>query len=98
MPSCWNPDSEHPLKGVHDTPPHVRQPVNGVCTAPNTTRIPKLELQLHYPQTFGPGITLSSGPHYTYHADFWNAWNPQSELDRLVVTCLNGHLDCGAGG
>jgi fibronectin type 3 domain-containing protein len=39
-------------------------------------------------------LSLSSGPYYTMHADFWNTWN-QAKLDDLVASCLNVHVDCG---
>jgi hypothetical protein len=39
-------------------------------------------------------LSLSSGPYYTLHADFWNTWR-QPRLDDLVATCLNAHVKCG---
>jgi Domain of unknown function (DUF1996) len=39
-------------------------------------------------------LTLSSGPYYTLHADFWNTW-VQARLDNLVASCLNRHVNCG---
>ena len=38
-------------------------------------------------------LTLSSGPYYTLHADFWNTWI-QAKLNQLVETCLNQHVRC----
>ncbi|MFN2544185.1 MAG: DUF1996 domain-containing protein [Actinomycetota bacterium] len=38
-------------------------------------------------------LTMSSGPYYTLHVDFWNAWH-QDVLDRLVEDCLNAHESC----
>jgi hypothetical protein len=38
-------------------------------------------------------VKLSSGPFYTMHADFWNAWNQRS-LRRLVDKCLHAGIEC----
>jgi hypothetical protein len=40
------------------------------------------------------GITLSSGPTYTEHGDFWNTWQ-QPTLNDLVANCLNKGVNCG---
>ena len=39
-------------------------------------------------------LRLSSGPYYTMHADFWNAWH-QPRVDDLVDSCLRTRTDCG---
>lgn len=39
-------------------------------------------------------FTLSSGPYYTYHVDFFNAWVP-SELQRFVDQCVRTGRNCG---
>jgi hypothetical protein len=39
-------------------------------------------------------MTLSSGPYYTMHADFWNTWQ-QDALDALVDRCVRGREACG---
>ena len=40
-------------------------------------------------------LTLSSGPFYTLHADFWNTWQ-QERLDQLVEECLAAGVHCGS--
>ena len=40
------------------------------------------------------GPTLASGSTYTYHADFFNAWN-QTALNNFVVFCLHNKNVCG---
>jgi hypothetical protein len=40
-------------------------------------------------------LTLSSGPYYTLHADFWNTWQ-QERLDQLVRDCLAAGVHCGS--
>jgi hypothetical protein len=52
-------------------------------------------MRTEYPVgTDSSGITLSSGPYYTAHGDFWNTWD-QQKLDDLVADCLNTSTDCG---
>jgi hypothetical protein len=40
------------------------------------------------------GISLASGAPYTYHADFFNAWNPAS-LAGFIDSCLHANKVCG---
>jgi hypothetical protein len=40
------------------------------------------------------GLSFSSGPWYTLHADFMNGWD-QARFERIVVYCLNNRLKCG---
>jgi hypothetical protein len=56
--------------------------------------VPKLTLSLRYASRGGPGVTLASGPHYTAHADFFNAWDAAA-LQDLVRRCLNADVHCG---
>ena len=56
--------------------------------------VPLLEFNVRY-KTFGnTGLTLASGATYTYHADFFNAWN-QTALNNFVVFCLHNKKVCG---
>jgi hypothetical protein len=65
---------------------------------PSYHPMPQVQVEAHY-STFGPGVTLSSGPHYTLHADAFFAWD-KVELKRLIDTCINPipPPDCGSGG
>jgi hypothetical protein len=57
--------------------------------------VPRLIARYEY--AVGPDssrITLSFGPYYTVHGDFWNAWD-QAKLADLVERCLNASTDCG---
>jgi len=38
-------------------------------------------------------VSLASGPWYTVHMDFFNAWD-QAALQSLVTRCINGGTDC----
>jgi hypothetical protein len=40
------------------------------------------------------GLSLSSGPIVSGHADFWNAWD-QRKLTTEVELCLHRELVCG---
>ena len=91
FPNCWD--------GVNlDSPDHkshVVYPSGGVCPADHSVALPRLIYRTEYPVgTDSSGITLSSGPYYTAHADFWNTWE-QQKLSDLVGGCLNTSTDCG---
>jgi len=91
FPNCWD--------GVNiDSPDHkshVVYPSRGVCPDDHPVALPRLIVRLEFPVgTDSSGITLSSGPYYTAHADFWNTWQ-QDKLDAFVQYCLNTDTDCG---
>ena len=91
FPNCWD--------GVNiDSPDHkshVVYPSSGLCPADHPVGLPRLIMRFEYPiGTDSSGISLSSGPYYTAHGDFWNTWN-QERLNTLVAQCLNTSTDCG---
>jgi hypothetical protein len=90
FPNCWNGK----VTGTNDTP-NVVYPSSGACPRTFPRVLPRVIYRVEYPvgKTTG-SITLSSGPSYTIHADFWNTWR-QVTLNRLVGTCLRGNKDCG---
>ncbi len=90
FPNCWNGKAT----GTNDTP-NVTYPSSGVCPRTFPRVLPRVIYRIEYPvgKTTG-AITLSSGPSYSIHADFWNTWR-QVTLNRLVGTCLRGGRDCG---
>ena len=59
--------------------------------------VPALTVHVKYAIAGGAGVSLASGPAYTAHADFFNAWN-QAELTKLVQNCINAQVECGARG
>lgn len=88
--NCWDGVQTH----VNDSA-HVVLPSSSACPASNPIPVPRLILRFEYPVgTSSSGITLSSGPTYTAHADFWNTWH-QPTLEYLVANCLNKGTDCG---
>ena len=63
----------------------------GGCPASHPVEVPFVTEVFRYPVNVS-GLTLSSGPLSTGHADFWNTWD-QAQLVRLVARCAD--IDCG---
>ncbi len=93
FPDCWNGTD---LDSA-DHKSHMAYSTRGVCPAGYPVPIAQLTLNVKYPTTGGTGVTLASGPFYTAHADFFNAWD-QTVLDSLVRDCINADIHCGARG
>lgn len=92
LPNCWD--------GVGLAASDVVYPVGGECP-PGFHVLPKVSQRIHFGvmNPLNPdgtvGLSLSSGPYYTLHADFWNTWQ-QPRLDQLVSDCLDARVGCGA--
>jgi hypothetical protein len=92
FPNCWdgvNLDSA-------DHRSHMAYPMGSRCPASHPVVLPRLESFFRYDVGTGPigEISLSSGPYYTAHQDFFNAWVPSS-LQTLLANCINAMADCG---
>jgi hypothetical protein len=93
MPNCWN--------GVGLEPSDVVYPVAGSCPPGFNHVLARVSQRIHFGvmNPLNPDgtvrLTLSSGPYYTLHADFWNTWQ-QPRLDQLVADCLVAHVGCGS--
>ncbi|MGK5739946.1 DUF1996 domain-containing protein [Micromonospora sp. URMC 103] len=94
FPQCWNGrDLDSP-----DHKSHMAYPVNQACPASHPVPVPKLRQVLRYPVSGNPaGFRLASGPGYTMHGDFFNAW-PVAEMERRVRDCIRPVIKCGADG
>ena len=57
--------------------------------------LPELTYSITLPFHNGRNVRLSSGPFYTMHADFFNAWS-QTVLRRLVQRCIHGGIECAS--
>jgi hypothetical protein len=90
FPDCW--DGRHLDSADHKS--HMAYTVSGLCPSNYPVSIPLLELNVRYRTSGGPGVTLSSGAPFTYHADFFNAWK-QSALVGFVDFCLHSKAVCG---
>jgi hypothetical protein len=93
-PSCWD--------GVNlDSPDHkshMAYPVNGACTTSHPVALPMLEFKIAFPADGDmSAIRLASGRGYSWHYDFFNAWDPPT-LAALVSHCINGGLQCNSKG
>ncbi|MFE1957953.1 DUF1996 domain-containing protein [Streptomyces sp. NPDC059479] len=94
FPQCWN---GRDLDSA-DHKSHMSYPVNNACPASHPVPVPKLRQVLRYPVNGDPsGFRLASGPGYTMHGDFFNAW-PAGEMERRVRNCINPIIKCGANG
>ncbi|MEV4712643.1 DUF1996 domain-containing protein [Micromonospora sp. NPDC049374] len=94
FPQCWNGrDLDSP-----DHKSHLAYPVNQACPASHPVHVPKLRQVLRYPVNGDPArLRLASGPGYTMHGDFFNAW-PVEELARRVRDCIRPVIKCGHDG
>ena len=93
-PSCWD--------GLHlDSPDHKRHmayPVAGRCTVGHPVALPMVEFKMAFPANGDMSqVRLSSGRGYSFHYDFFNAWDPAT-LNALVTHCIVGGLQCDARG
>ncbi len=90
FPDCWD--------GVQldsaDHTSHVAYSMRRVCPPDHPVAIPAIGLNVIYPVHGGRGLTLSSGPVWTAHADFFNA-RDQPALTALVNRCLVAARHCG---
>ncbi|HEX9124470.1 MAG TPA: DUF1996 domain-containing protein [Actinomycetota bacterium] len=95
MPNCWN--------GIGLEPSDVVYPEGGACPSEFPHVLPKMSQRVHT-HVMNPlnpdgtvALSLSSGPFWTLHADFWNTWQ-QPRLDQLVSECIVAGVHCGAVG
>jgi hypothetical protein len=93
-PSCWN--------GLYlDTPDHkshMAYPINGVCPADHPVAVPMIEFKMAFPVSGDLSqLHFSSGRGYSFHYDFFNAWDVPT-LTALVNHCIVGGLQCDARG
>jgi Domain of unknown function (DUF1996)/F5/8 type C domain len=93
-PSCWD--------GVHlDSPDHrshMAYPVNGRCTAGHPVALPMIEFKMAFPVRGNlANVHLASGRGFSFHYDFFNAWDPATQA-ALVNHCIVGGLQCDARG
>ncbi|WSS24658.1 DUF1996 domain-containing protein [Streptomyces sp. NBC_01190] len=93
-PSCWN--------GLYlDTPDHkshMAYPINGVCPADHPVALPMIEFKMAFPVSGDMSqVHLSSGRGFSFHYDFFNAWDPATQA-ALVTHCVVGGLQCDARG
>jgi hypothetical protein len=92
FPNCWDGKN----KDSADHKSHMAYPSGSSCPSTHPVAIPRLEAFVRYLVGIGPigTVTLASGPYYTAHMDFFNAWRPAT-LNWLMDNCINAGKDCG---
>ncbi len=93
FPDCWN---GRDLDSA-DHKSHMAYSERSGCPAGYPVPIAQLTLNMRYPTTGGARVSLASGPFFTAHADFFNAWD-QGQLESLIRNCINAKVHCGARG
>jgi hypothetical protein len=93
-PSCW--DGKYLDTPDHKS--HMAYPVAGRCTTAHPVALPMIEFKMAFPVSGDlSNVRLSSGRGYSFHYDFFNAWDPAT-LAALVNHCTVGGLQCDARG
>jgi hypothetical protein len=93
FPNCWDGVN----LDVSDHKSHMRYAnTNGTCPADHPVSLPEVTFETDFPGvTGGSSYSLASMGQYTWHGDFWNAWNTKAQ-NALVATCLNiTTVSCG---
>lgn len=87
---CW--DGRHLDAADHRS--HVARSIDGRCPRDHPVVMPQLTLTVRYPVSGGGHeLSLASGPTYTVHADFLNAWD-EHELTSRIDLCLHRGVVC----
>jgi hypothetical protein len=93
-PSCW--DGKNLDSPDHKS--HMAYSVSGRCPVSHPVAVPMVEFKMAFPVAGDMSqVHLSSGRGYSWHYDFFNAWEPAT-LAALVKHCINGGLQCNARG
>ncbi|MGW6008595.1 DUF1996 domain-containing protein [Streptomyces sp. NPDC055210] len=99
-PSCW--DGRYLDTPDHKS--HMAYPVvnpgtnNNICPTSHPVALPMIEFKMAWPVNGDLSqVKLASGPSWSFHYDFFNAWDAPT-LNALVGHCLVGGLQCDARG
>ncbi len=93
-PSCW--DGKHLDSPDHKS--HMAYPKDGRCPSSHPVAGPMVEFKMAFPVAGDMSqVHLSSGRGYSFHYDFFYAWDPET-LAALVRHCINRGLQCNACG
>lgn len=99
FPSCWDGENLTTADQSHVVYPWQNTDRPRQCPDSHPVVLPELREHVRYSPSSDDlsGLTLSSGPSDTLHADFWNAWDERA-LARLVTNCLLAGTKCGTVG
>lgn len=97
-PSCW--DGRHLDSPDHQG--HMAYPVvennADVCPDSHPVAVPMIEFKMAFPAgSDTANVRLASGAGYSFHYDFFNAWE-EPVLDAMVGHCINQGLQCDPRG
>ena len=99
FPDCWDgkriDSADHKRHMAYSIDP--KDDGRYRCPRRHPVPVPRLIYAFQWPVHDGTRIKFASGPFYTLHADFWNAWR-QTRLRALVRRCFHGRRDCGKVG
>ena len=97
-PSCWDGIYLYKPDGSHLVYPVAGRYGRKVCPASNPVAVPMLEFKMAFPVDGDVSrVRLASGHGYSFHYDFFNAWDPAT-LRALVTHCIDGGLQCDPRG
>lgn len=91
FPMCWSGS----LPAGDDTA-QFAYPSGSTCPLGFPTKVERPELHIHYgiwTLAAKTDVTLSSGPYYTLHGDYLDAWDEVPHAS-IVKTCLNSGSTC----
>ena len=94
FPSCW--DGRRKDSPNHKSHMRYATKLGGGrrgCPRTYPVPVPELTMEIVFPIRNGSGVKLSSGPFYTLHGDFFNAWN-QTALNKLIQSCIRANREC----
>jgi hypothetical protein len=82
LPVCWDGTGLKPSDTTFPGAPvpFKQAPKNKPCPAAFPKQLPRVQLIIHTGLHNFNGVTFSSGPWYTLHADYWQSWSDQSVL------------------
>ncbi|MGW2014664.1 DUF1996 domain-containing protein [Streptomyces sp. NPDC001927] len=99
-PSCWDGRYlDTPDHRAHMAYPVVKPGTNdNVCPESHPVALPMVEFKMAFPMSGDMSqVRLASGRGYSFHYDFFNAWEERT-LKALVDHCVVGGLQCDARG
>ncbi|MEU5178842.1 DUF1996 domain-containing protein [Streptomyces longwoodensis] len=99
-PSCWDGKYlDTPDHKSHMAYPVVKPGTNdNMCPADHPVALPMIEFKMAFPVNGDMSqVRLASGRGYSFHYDFFNAWEDRT-LKALVDHCIVGGLQCDARG
>ncbi|ORT55785.1 DUF1996 domain-containing protein [Streptomyces sp. CB03238] len=99
-PSCW----EGRYLDTPDHKSHMAYPIvkpgtnDNMCPASHPVALPMIEFKMAFPVNGDMSrVRLASGRGYSFHYDFFNAWEERT-LKAMVDHCIVGGLQCDARG